>query len=180
MSNELLDLYSETNEPLGVNKLRSEIHRDGDWHRTVHIYVMNDKGEHLVHLRSPQKDGSPNCWDLRFGGHLASGQTYEEAAVRELEEEIGLQAKISDFIPGTIYSHDDVWNREHSQVYYYIYNGDVSNLSFNDNEVVKAEWMSYDDIMASMEVKERRWVSRPPAFQKIVEEYKSLKNRKLI
>ena len=84
---ELFDLYDENNKPLGITKERSLVHKDGDWHRTAHIYIINKQGQFLVHLRSAQIDFCANCWDACFGGHVASGLNYEQTAVQELEEE---------------------------------------------------------------------------------------------
>ncbi len=164
---ELLDLYDEYNEALGTSKLRSAVHADGDWHRVVHIYVRNDAGQYLVHLRSPMKDGQANCWDTRFGGHVIAGHSDDETALREMEEEIGLQVKLSDLIPGGVRSYEGDWNKEHSRIYYYCYNGDIKNLHFNDNEVVRVEWLSPEEIIDSMENKTRAWAGRASTFMEI-------------
>lgn len=168
MSNELLDLYSEANEPLGTNKDRGSIHTDGDWHRTVHIYVKNDKGQFLVHLRSPQKDGNANCWDTRFGGHVASGDDYDTTVVREIQEEIGITASLDDFRKGELVSYNGDWNKEHTQIYFYIFNGDINDLKFNDNEVVKVQWMSPEEIIESMTTDPKRWAGSAEGFKKHV------------
>lgn len=168
MSEELFDLYNENNEPLGITKLRREVHRDGDWHRTVHIYVRNNAGQYLVHRRSPKKDGQPNCWDTRFGGHIQAGHDYDETAVREIEEEIGLTIELKDLIPGGMRKYDgEPNNREHSKFYFYLYNGDIKDLSFNDNEVMMVEWMTADEIRESMIHKTRDWAGSVEGFDSI-------------
>jgi hypothetical protein len=44
---------------LKVNKPRQAVHRDGDWHRAVHIWLINSKGELVLQKRSKFKDTFP-------------------------------------------------------------------------------------------------------------------------
>jgi len=59
-------------------------------HRAVHLVVMNEKGEVLLQQRSARKDSHPGWWDISVGGHVDVGETYEDAATRELREELGI------------------------------------------------------------------------------------------
>ena len=58
--------------------------------RQIHIFVWNSKGELFLQFRSRLKKNHPQTWDSSCSGHLSTGQDYYEAAIRELEEEIGL------------------------------------------------------------------------------------------
>lgn len=69
---------------------RSVVHANHWLHRAAHIFVFNSSGELLVHRRSATKDECPNVCTSSASGHLASGEDYATAAVRELEEELGL------------------------------------------------------------------------------------------
>ena len=60
-------------------------------HRAVHVVVLNDKGLMLLQKRAMTKDIMPGRWDTSVGGHVGWGQTYEEAAVREAGEELGVR-----------------------------------------------------------------------------------------
>ena len=64
-------------------------------HRAVHILVFNRKGDCLLQKRSMLKDRLPGVWDSSAAGHLNAGEDYLPAAVRELEEELGLRAEPS-------------------------------------------------------------------------------------
>ncbi|MEM7815539.1 MAG: NUDIX domain-containing protein [Candidatus Aenigmatarchaeota archaeon] len=59
-------------------------------HRAVAVVVLNKKGEILLEKRSLKKDMEPGKWGL-VAGHVSPGESYEEAAVREIEEEIGIK-----------------------------------------------------------------------------------------
>lgn len=69
---------------------RSVVHASRWLHRAVHIFVFNTQGELLVHRRSATKDECPRLHTSSASGHLSAGEDYEPAAVRELQEELGL------------------------------------------------------------------------------------------
>lgn len=141
MPEELFDIVDENNNPLGITKARIRVHKDGDWHRVVHIYVSNNNGEYLVHFRSPYKDLNPTKWDTRFGGHVAAGSDYDTTAITELSQEIGLNVGVSDLIPGKIHKYDGGTNREFVKQYFYTFDGDIADLKFNYGEVAEVKWM---------------------------------------
>lgn len=59
-------------------------------HRGVWVLVTNDRDELFLQKRSLTKDSNPGLWSVSVGGHVASGQTYEDAAKREFSEELGV------------------------------------------------------------------------------------------
>jgi len=73
---------------------RHEVHRQKLLHRAVHIFVFNQRGELFLQRRSRWKDVHPLRWDSSAAGHVNAGQTYEETAPRELEEELGVSAPV--------------------------------------------------------------------------------------
>jgi isopentenyldiphosphate isomerase len=94
---ELFDVLDGNGEKTGEVKLRSLVHKDGDWHKAVHIWITNDKGQLLMQKRSPNKDSHPNEWDISCAGHVVAGETSASTAVKELSEELGLTASENDF-----------------------------------------------------------------------------------
>ena len=89
---EILDILDKKGNIIG-SKERKEIYKDGDIHRTVHIWIINDNNELLVQKRSPKKDTFPNLWAISTAGHVISGETSIFAALRELKEELNLNVK---------------------------------------------------------------------------------------
>ncbi len=91
---ELFDVITEDGAPTGIVKRRADVHRDGDWHRAIHVWVygVRDGTPFLLYnLRGRHKDTWPERLDVTVGGHLAAGETVEQA-YREIEEEIGIVA----------------------------------------------------------------------------------------
>ena len=95
MPQELFDVVDEADHVIGVAP-RSEVHARRWWHRAVHIFVRNTRGELLIHLRTPTKDEYPNCYTSSASGHVDSGETYSVAAQRELREELGLAGPLRE------------------------------------------------------------------------------------
>src|SRR3989338_7557249 len=60
-------------------------HKEGLLHRISVVYLTDDKGQILVQKRD---DGR---LDHSAAGHVDAGETYLEAAARELEEELGVK-----------------------------------------------------------------------------------------
>jgi isopentenyldiphosphate isomerase len=69
---------------------RSDIRAGNLLHRGVAIIVRNPAGEIYVHRRTPTKDVFPGMYDMVVGGMVAASESYEEAARRELAEELGV------------------------------------------------------------------------------------------
>lgn len=90
---EYLDIVNDKNEVIGRAE-REEIYQKKLPHRIVHVLVFNDQGKLALHRRPPWNRFCPNGWTTSAGGHVASGETYEQAALREYKEELGLTSPI--------------------------------------------------------------------------------------
>jgi 16S rRNA (adenine1518-N6/adenine1519-N6)-dimethyltransferase len=73
---------------------RSDVHGNNLRHRAVHILIFNPAGEVYLQQRSRWKDRHPLKWDSSAAGHVAAGESYEETARRELEEELGINVPL--------------------------------------------------------------------------------------
>ncbi len=87
---EYLEVCDEAGNPTGEVKPRHEVHRDGDWHLTVDVWLFNRHGEVLIQQRSVHKDGNPLKWNSSSAGHVVAGATPLATARQETLEEIGL------------------------------------------------------------------------------------------
>lgn len=99
---EPFDVITADGQPSGRVKTRAEIHRDGDWHRAIHVWVtgVDDRGAPFLTFqrRSPDKDTWPARYDATVGGHYRAGETLVET-LREVEEEIGITPDLSELRP---------------------------------------------------------------------------------
>jgi isopentenyldiphosphate isomerase len=95
---ELFDVVNEDGSPTGRSKRRADVHRDGDWHRAVHVWIygIDDTGPYLLlNQRGRNKDTWPLALDATVGGHLGAGETVQDA-FREIEEEVGIVPDLED------------------------------------------------------------------------------------
>lgn len=96
MTIEYIDVLRADGSPTGIRKPKDQIHRDGDWHRSVHVWVATPDGRLLLQRRSIAKENHPGLWDISAAGHLSAGEGSASAAVREMAEEIGLRVDASE------------------------------------------------------------------------------------
>jgi isopentenyldiphosphate isomerase len=95
---ELFDDLRADGKPTGQVKRRADVHRDGDWHRSVHVWVAGIENGHpflTFQRRSHRKDTWPGRLDATVGGHYRHGETLANA-LREVEEEIGVVVRQED------------------------------------------------------------------------------------
>ncbi|MFA6553470.1 MAG: NUDIX domain-containing protein [Patescibacteria group bacterium] len=85
---ELLDVVNDKDEIIGKADIK-KAHAEKLLHRIVHVLIMNHTGEMALQMRSAQRHFCPQHWCTAVGGHVQSGETYEQAAIRECREEIG-------------------------------------------------------------------------------------------
>lgn len=90
---ELFDVVDEDDAVLGPQP-RAFVHVNNLRHRAIHILLFNSAGELFLQKRSPWKDLNPSLWDSSAAGHVDAGETYHEAAGRELQEELGVSAPL--------------------------------------------------------------------------------------
>lgn len=93
---ELFDVIDVYGAPTGIIKRRADVHRDGDWHRAIHVWIYGEeKGEAfiMVQRHGMDKDTWPGAIDATAAGHLSAGETPEDA-FREIEEELGITPEL--------------------------------------------------------------------------------------
>ena len=114
---------------------RARMRRENLRHRSVAVIVTSRRGELLVHRRADDKDVYPGWWDLAAGGVVAVGETYADAAVRQLAEELGIDAEPVFVTSG---HHDDAHAREVCHVFRVVHGGP---FRFDDGEIAEARFV---------------------------------------
>ena len=147
---EIFDVVDANDQVIGT-ATRAEVHAQKLTHRAVHVFVFNKRGDLLLQKRSLLKDMCPGLWDSSVSGHLDAGESYEAAAVRELEEEMGITTEttpeeIARIAPGL----ETGW--EHMRLYRIRHDG---ALRFPAAEVDAVMWFPLSEITA--------WIATHPA-----------------
>ena len=134
--------------------MKSEAHKNALWHRASHVWVYNSKGQILLQLRSKDKEMYPDQWDVAAAGHSAAGEEPVATAIRELNEELGLEAKPEEleFVKVRAVMADfenGLKNREHISIYLFRFDGLARTLKVQKEEVQEvrffdAGWLEKD------------------------------------
>lgn len=105
MSEEMIEVVDHIGNVVRVAP-RSVVHGDPSlMHRVVHVLVFNSEGKLFLQQRSMNKDVAPGKWDTSVGGHVDPGETLEDAAMREMEEELGIRPNL-EFLYSYVHSND--------------------------------------------------------------------------
>src|ERR1035437_3863166 len=91
----LLDIINENDVVIGQDT-RENVHKKGLLHREIHVWFITPDGQMIFQHRAKDKDTYPDLLDATVGGHVEPGATYEETAIKEMEEETGLKAEKED------------------------------------------------------------------------------------
>lgn len=113
------------------------------------VILTDKKGRILLQKRDPNMVAWPGRWDSSAAGHVDEGETPEQAACRELYEEIGLDNIVLK--PSRQYYHEKpiengYFNRTYNHVYKADYNGDLRNLKLQKGEVVEVKWFTLEEV----------------------------------
>ncbi len=146
---ELFDVVDEEDNVVR-QEVREVVHREDLLHRAIHVFVFNKRKELFLQKRSRLKDKHPGVWDSSAAGHLNAGEGYQETAVRELEEELGIVSDELQEIASIKPSANTGW--EHIRLYLARHDG---SMRFPCSEIEAGQWFSIDQI--------RGWVSARPA-----------------
>mmetsp|Transcript_38587 Transcript_38587/g.62521 ORF Transcript_38587/g.62521 Transcript_38587/m.62521 type:complete len:203 (-) Transcript_38587:328-936(-) len=146
---EYFDILDEKGRSLGYKKLRAHVHREGDWHRVVHVWIRNSKNELLLQKRSDEKLSYPGLYDISAAGHIGAGESSLDTAMRELEEELGvkgLPASAFKFLftakGSKILNEGTFVDNELQDVYLLEIDVPLESLVLQESEVSGAKYMS--------------------------------------
>lgn len=148
---EHLDILDANGNATGFARDRDLVHRNGDLHRTVHIWIVNSRKQVLLQKRAADKETNPGLWDLSCAGHIVHGETSLEAAVKEIAEELGIQIPPADLV--YVFSARSVQSHQNGQIIdneirdVYLVQKDIPLRDFRiqTEEVAEIAYMSLSD-----------------------------------
>lgn len=140
MAEEYLDIVDENDKVIGKD-IRDLVHKNFQIHRGVHVLVINSKGEILIQKRSSNKSYYPGYYDASVGAQVQSGESYEDAAKRETQEELS-------FVPKTLtkicdYKSYSTRQRENRRLFTCLHEGP---FNFDHNELESVDFLSPEKI----------------------------------
>lgn len=137
---EVIDILTPEGKPTGKTALKSEVHKKGWYHATVHIWFFTTNKKILLQKRALTKKVFPGLWDISVAGHISAGESVLSAAKREVFEEIGLELSEEDLIKiGTrvhqVSHSNGIIDNEHHHVFIAELKKPLSELKIQKEEV---------------------------------------------
>ena len=146
---EIFDVVDSSDNVIGRDT-RSNVHKKNLLHRSVHAIVLNSQGQVFVQHRAPHRDNNPDLWDSSVAGHLQAGEHYDQAMIRETEEEIGL---VLSEPPSKLFTLEASATTDYEFCWIYEIVTDET-LQINLDEAVGSRWISPKDLDS--------WIERSP------------------
>jgi isopentenyl-diphosphate delta-isomerase type 1 len=166
---ETLDIVDEKDEVIGTAS-REECHKEKLRHRGVQVFVMDEEGDLFIQKRSNNKDIFPGLSEGGITGHVQSGETYAQAATRELKEELGINIKEQDL--REMFDFKMLFENEHELVKAFLLEYD-GQIKIDNNEVVSGKFYSIDEIRQMIKENEKEFT---PAFLIGFDKYMEVKD----
>ena len=141
---ELIDILTPTGKPTGTTALKSEAHKNGWFHATVHIWLFTADEKILLQKRALTKKVFPGIWDISVAGHVGAGEEIIEGSKREVFEEIGLKLDEKDLVKiGTrihqVTHKNGIQDNEHHHVFMAELKVSIDKLTMQEEEVAGLE-----------------------------------------
>ena len=151
---EYLDIVDKNGNPTGETVERTFAHANGIWLRNSHVWLLREKNgkvQILLQKRVMTKDSFPGCYDISSAGHIPAGDDYEISALRELKEELGIDAEADALINcgNRIIIWDDNFNgepyhdRQISRIFAMWTDLDEDDFTLQPEEVDSVMWMDF-------------------------------------
>ena len=159
---EYLDIVDEYGNPTGEIVERQKAHAEGIRHRTSHVWILRKrqgKVQILLQKRAEGKDSHPGCYDISSAGHIPAGDDFRVSAVRELQEELGIQASEEEMI--VCGDRRILWEaefygkpfRDHqvSRVFFIWRDLEETDFTIQEEEVESVRWMDLEDCIQGVQ-----------------------------
>lgn len=158
ITDEFLNIIDDNDRITNNSKPRSLVHRDGELHPTVHVWLIRrkDMGIYvLLQKRSHIKDIYPDLWDVSSAGHVRQNQDYGVTAIKETREELGLEITREklEFLGFKRNSHIEENIRDNELTAIFMCRGDIDDSMLNPNpaEVSETSWAEIDELLSAID-----------------------------
>ena len=170
---ELIKIVDEQGNFTGTIMDKEKAHNLNLFYWAVGIFVINNKKQVLLQKRGANKKIKPNMWAM-CAGHVKVDEQFEIAAVRELNEEIGLKVSQNDLhLLESMEVQKTDKNSHLTRFYYVISNRNEDEFTIQEEELSEVKWFNIDDVIEMIKCKDESIVfkeNRIHLFEKIKEE----------
>lgn len=154
---ELLDVLDEEGNLTGNKEDKDIIHEKGLWHREVCVLIRNRKGEYLIQKRAATKKQAPNKWGMT-AGHVDAGEDFEEAMIREIREELGIEVALEELTPlatfKEAFENETTTNNNYTRYYFYATNRKIEDYTICLEELSELKYITIEEMEEAVEKKD--------------------------
>ena len=178
---ELIDVLDENGNKTGKIVTRKQVHEQGLWHRIIVVAIIDKDGHLLMQQRSKNKSKNPLKWDVSSAGHVSSGQTSIESAIRETQEELGIDINYEELEYVLTYKDDAKIEEDYidNQIYdCYIVKKDkidIRNVKLQESELEQVKLCNLEQFKHIIE--NESIMDRKEFYEKIISYLKYLQQK---
>jgi isopentenyldiphosphate isomerase len=163
IKDEVLDLVNENDEIIGQMERGGVYENNLNNFRVINCFIKNSEGKLWIPKRQTNKRMFPNCLDVSCGGHVSTGETYEEAFAKEMSEELNIDiSKLSYKVLGRCNPRDG--NMSAFMYVYEIESNDSPN--YNQDDFQSFEWLTPQELMEKINNKVKAKQDLPKLIKK--------------
>ena len=164
---EFFDVLDAQGNPIGVRKHRDDVHRDGDWHRNVHLWIVTEYNDILLQRCTDEFYMLPYYVDVSMSGHVKSGHTSEETVVLEAQEELSIEVPLRDLhflmmdrvqFEGKTARIERYFNKELHDVYVWRCPLNPFDFKFDTREIKGLELVTFNEFDKMVQNRDERLV----------------------
>lgn len=141
----LIQVVDEQDNPIG-EATKDELWKKGLWHRIVRVVAEDEEGRVLLQKRAPHKQPYPNRWDNSAAGHVDVGESYEQAAHRELAEELGVTGATLEPLGGYQSQRVQEWRKLNRFSKIYRVRIDPAHVHVDEPDIAEVRWFTVQEI----------------------------------
>jgi len=177
---ELIDVLDSAGNKTKIMKTKPEVHQEGLWHNSVHIWFVNSKKEILLQFRSKFMDNNPSMWDVSVAGHVSSGESLTQAVIRELKEEINFDLNPAElkFIGKvkiqSVQKEGTYINNEFNYLYLIRKDLNISDLHLQAEEVTEIKWLPIPELKQWVQEKRADLVPHAQEYEILFKELEAI------
>lgn len=160
---EEFDIVNEDDEIIGKTT-RLEAHTLGHIHRSTVFFILDKQNRIFVNQRSVSKEFYPEYWSIAMGGHVGTGENYENTVIREVKEEAGINEK-PIFLTSFKKRFDDN-DKENIRVYAFV---TKQQIILHSGEFKKGQFMTVEELKEKL--KNENFLPETPTLFRILKDY---------
>lgn len=143
---EYFDVYDIEGNKTGKTIERGTPLKDHEYIKIIHVWIEHSNGEYLIQKRAKTDDPIPHQWAITTGA-VTHGETARDAALRELQEELGVTFKEDDLTVLDTFTSRRLAFHTITTVFHIQKDVDLNDITIDPKEVLAVRYESLNNIL---------------------------------